>query len=448
MRHNFTLKPSLVLTFLLHLSPLIVPALLMGTLSSPATGQNYDETKVPAYTLPDPLMSNNGERITSSEKWFLHRREEILELFRREVYGRSPSDKIFTKLTVTEEGSPALNGKAIRRQASIQLGTDPQGPKINLLIYRPSNQKKAVPAFLGLNFHGNQTIHADSEIHLCQNWMIGGEEEGVLNHRATESSRGKKASRWPVDKIISHGYAVVTAHCGDLDPDFDDGAKNGVHGLFNSQDQRTHQDDAWGTIGAWSWGLSRVMDHIEQDPSIDQDRVVLIGHSRLGKTALWAGAQDTRFSVVISNNSGCGGAALSRRQFGETVSAINHNFPHWFCDNFKKYNGRETDLPVDQHMLLSLIAPRPVYIASASEDLWADPEGEFLAALGADPVYQLLGLPGVGAISIPPPDKPIAGIIGYHLRSGPHDITAYDWEQYLRFADKHFDAQSQQAGKK
>jgi hypothetical protein len=206
-----------------------------------------------------------------------------------------------------------------------------------------------------------------------------------------------------------------------------------VHGLYEQQPDST----SWGAIAAWAWGLSRAMDYIETVSSIDSKKVIVMGHSRLGKTALWAGATDKRFAMVISNNSGCGGAALSKRVFGETVGSINVSFPYWFCKNFNKYNEKEELLPVDQHQLLSLIAPRPLYVASGEEDLWADPKGEFLSCVGASPVYVLLGEKGFPASEMPSANSPVVGSIGYHVRSGGHDITLYDWQQYLDFADLH-----------
>ncbi|MHC4355368.1 MAG: glucuronyl esterase domain-containing protein [Planctomycetota bacterium] len=416
---------------------------LVDELSKRRSETNYDERNVPKYTLPDPLAMADGATVSNARKWRTERRAEILELFRTHVYGRTPLGRPENMtFEVFDLERKALAGTAIRKQVTVNFTGKEDGPRMDILIYLPNSGKKPVPTFVLLNFGGNHTINSDPAIKLSTRWMRPG-RGGSVNNRATEKSRGTSSSSYPVGSILKRGYGLATIYYGDIDPDFHDGFKNGVHATFDGLAGGERAADAWGSIGAWAWGLSRAMDYFETDADIDQDRVSVLGHSRLGKTALWTGARDERFAIVISNNSGCGGAALSRRRYGETVGRINKSFPHWFCDNFKKYNGNEDDLPVDQHMLISLIAPRPAYVASADRDLWADPRGEFLACKHADPVYKLLGVDGLGAEEMPGLDRPInTGRIGYHVRSGGHALTEYDWQNYMDFADTHFETGS------
>lgn len=401
-------------------------------------GFNYDEAAVPAYELPDPLINLAGEPVTSAEAWQSHRRAEVLSLFADHVYGHILAGDLKVRHEVLEEDGEAFGGLGIRRQVRLHFEGNGQQLSADLLIYLPRDVEGPVPAFLGLNFFGNHATTSDPDVLLNENWMRPNADIGIVDHRATDASRGSYSRRWAMEMILRRGYAVATIYCGDIDPDVDDGFQNGIHPLFYQEGQTRPDQNGWGSLAAWAWGLSRCLDYLETDAAIDHERVAVMGHSRLGKAALWAGATDERFAIVISNNSGCGGAALSRRRFGETVARINTSFPHWFCGQHQSYNDREDELPMDHHMLIALMAPRPVYVASAVEDVWADPNGEFLSAKHAGPVYALWGLTGVGVESQPAVDQPVGKSVGYHVRSGGHDVTDYDWEQYLDFADRHF----------
>ncbi len=396
------------------------------------------ERKVPAYTLPDPLVTRDGARVVTPEAWAKQRRPELLELFQTNVYGKSPPAPRSVQFDVVSIDEHARGGLATRKEFAVSLTGTEGGPTVLLLMYLPNaaiQQGRRVKTFIGLNFWGNHTIDADKNITITKSWLPDNVE---LKGRSPEQVRGIRASRWPIDLILERGFGMATAYYGDIVPDRKDGLSSGITSRYYKDGQERPAPDEWGAIGAWAWGLSRCLDCLEQDHHVDGKHVFVIGHSRLGKTALWAGAQDERFAMVISNDSGCGGAALSMRHFGETVAKINIAFPHWFCDNFKRYNENEAALPVDQHELVALIAPRPVYVASAQKDIWADPKGEFLSALAADPVYKLLGTEGLPATEIPAANQPVMGRIGYHMRSGRHDLTEYDWTQYITFARKHF----------
>ena len=393
---------------------------------------NYDEAKVPVYTLPDVLVFNNGTPVITKKDWE-KRRGEIYTIFEKEVFGVVPEWKGSVKSTVVSTKDNALDGIAKRKEVRLDFIKDNQKVTVMVLIYLPKNSK-AAPVFLSYNFDGNHTTTIEPDVLLPESWVNNNAAAGITNNRANENGRGKAISRWPIKEIVSRGFGLATVYYGDVDPDFNDGFKNGVFELFDSKRDST----SWGSIAAWSWGLSRVMDYFEKDKDINAKKVIVMGHSRLGKTSLWAGASDQRFAMTIANNSGCCGAAISRRKFGETVERINTSFPHWFCDNFKKYNRKEEIMPVDQHELIALIAPRPVYVASAAEDLWSDPRGEFLSCVYASPVYELLGMKGLPSKSMPALSTPLRGTVAYHIRPGKHDVTLYDWQCYMDFAAAYF----------
>jgi hypothetical protein len=426
---------------LLLLSSLAAFISTAGGANRPAFVPNEDESKVGAYTLPDPLVANDGTRVRDAAAWRAKRRPELLELFAREVYGRTPGGRpAKMQWAVTSVDRAALGGKAVRKEVTVWFTEKKDGPRMHLLIYQPAGAAGAHapwPAFLGLNYYGNQCVSADPGITLSTAWMRPTAEYKIVNNRATEGTRGAHASRWDIETVIGRGYATATVYYGDLCEDRNEGLTKDVGAVFGTRAVENRKPDEWGAIGIWAWGLSRALDYLASDPEIDGKRVAVHGHSRLGKAALWAGAQDERFAMVISNDSGCGGAALSKRIFGETVERINTSFPFWFARNFRAYNLREEALPVDQHELIALIAPRPVHVASAQADTWADPRGEFLSAKHAEPVYALFGKKGLGVADMPPVDQPVIGdAIAYHMRTGKHDITPYDWAQYLNHADR------------
>ena len=381
---------------------------------------NYDESKVPSYTLPDPLTMEDGRKVKNAEMWQKERRPELLELFRSQVYGQRPPKPDGITFDVTESTPAYLHGKGTRKDVKVLApGSDGPVKLLEFTLFTPSAAKKPVPAFLGIHLFDTKS---DAPI-----------PGNPLKEDVGESLPGEAL----LDTILDRGYAIATIDPDNLSPDDKDKYREGALNYLYPDRSGPPGPEEPGAIAVWAWGLSRALDYLETDPNIDGKRVAVIGHSRRGKTALWAGAEDERFAIVISNDSGCGGAALSRRRFGETVNRINHVFPHWFCGNFDQYNDREDKLPVDQHELVALSAPRPVYVASAFEDDWADPKGEFLAALNAEPVYALFGLKGLGTDQQPKLNKSVGDSIGYHIRAGKHALSDYDWLKYLDFADRH-----------
>ena len=393
---------------------------------------NYDESKVPQFGVPDPLMTFQQKKVNNVKNWEKKRRPELMNFFTQNMFGEIPGELKISSYKVVEESDDAFNGKAKRKQVELTFEKNGKTLDFTILMYLPKNVEKA-PVFLGCNFDGNHTVTTDVNVIISDAWAENDPSIGVNYNQLTEQSRGVKTSRWAIEKMIDAGMGLATIYYCEVDPDKND-FTDGIHPLLYVDDQKQPANNEWGSIAAWSWGLSRAMDYLEKDEDVDALKVIVFGHSRLGKTSIWAGVTDQRFAAVISNNSGCGGAALSKRKFGETVWRINNSFPHWFCKNFHNYSNKENLMPVDQHELLALIAPRPLYVASAQEDQWADPRGEFLSAFYATPVYQLYGKKGISTMEMPAVNTPIQNTVAYHIRTGGHGVTDYDWEQYIKWA--------------
>lgn len=393
---------------------------------------NYDESKVPQFVVTDPLLTFKLKKIKNAKDWEKKRRPELEKYFTQNMFGEIPEELKIKSFEVVEKSNNAFNGKAKRKQVELSFEKNGKTLDFTILLYLPVNVPKA-PVFIGYNFYGNHTVSADANIIISDAWAPDNQSFGIVYNQLTEQSRGVRSNRWAIEKMLDAGMGLATIYYGEVDPDKDD-FSDGIHPLLYVDDQKQPAKNEWGSIAAWSWGLSRAMDYLEKDADVDASKVIVFGHSRLGKTSLWAGATDQRFAAVISNDSGCGGAALSKRKFGETVWRINNSFPYWFCKNFHNYSKNEELLPVDQHELLALIAPRPLYVASAEEDKWADPRGEFLGAYYSSPVYHLYGKKGIESMEMPAVNKPIQNTVAYHIRTGVHDVTDYDWEQYIKWA--------------
>ena len=370
----------------------------------------YREEDVKPYTVPDPLQPAGGQRVTDTSAWERAARPLTLELFRTHVYGRAPAKAGEIKFEQVLCDEKAVAGSATHKRVRIVCTDGGKSYAFEASLLYPNARHGRLPTFLLIN---NRPV------------------------ASADPGRKEKNDFWPVEQILARGYAAAVFNTYAVDPDKDGSAERakGVRGVWPAGGG-TIGKDAWGTIAAWAWGASRVMDWLATEPAVDADHVAIIGHSRGGKTSLWAGAQDPRFALVISNDSGAVGAALSKRIFGETVALTNNRFPYWFCENFKKYHDREDDLPVEQNQLLALMAPRALAVGSADADLWADPRGEFLSLAYAAPVYALYGLPGMPADEMPPLESPLVrGHVAYHVRRGIHNLTLYDWQCYMDFAD-------------
>jgi hypothetical protein len=410
-------------------------AMLLGAGSAwSADFPAFDKLPVRA-DLPDPLISLDGSRVTSAEQWRTKRRPELQELFQHYMYGRLPAQpKSWTLDGPSFEDPRYLDGKATLREVTIAFHGPDLAQRLRVLVVRP-NVPGPTPTFIAMNFCGNHTVVADPRVQIPTSWVYPS-CAGVENNRSTEKGRGSQADVWNVDLIVSRGYALATFYSGDIDPDTPD-FSDGIQPAFYREGQKTAAPDDPGAIAAWAWGYHRVVDYVLASKEVlaDPKRLIAVGHSRNGKTSLLAAAMDERIALAIPHQAGCGGTAPSRGKIGESVKQINDRFPHWFCDEFTKFNDEPARLPFDQHCLVALCAPRPVLFSNAVEDTWANPDGQFEVLKAAEPVYKLLGAGGLEASKRPEPNKLIASRLGYFFRPGKHSMNRQDWGAFLDFAD-------------
>lgn len=409
-------------------------ALLLTTALAGADFPPVD--KLPARPeLPDPLVTFNGARVTSKEQWNKERRPELKALFQHYMYGQLPDvTKVSAKVERTDR--KALGGKATLKEITLSFGP-PGTPPINLLLVVPNARKGPAPVFVGMNFCGNHALLADPAIRLPTAWMYAN-RKGVKDNRATDAGRGSEVDTWALEQSVDRGYAVATFYSGDVDPDQKE-VRAGVQPHLRKAGLMKPGPHEGASIAVWAWGIHRAVDYLVTDKDVDAGRIAVVGHSRLGKTALVAAAFDERIALAIPHQAGCGGSGPSRTKNpkAETVKRINTSFPHWFCDNFKAFNDQVEKLPFDQHCLVALCAPRPVLFTNAQDDQWANPDGQFDVLKAADPVYRLLGASGLKAKEMPEEGKLSDGTLGYFLRAGKHSTTKDDWKVFLAFADKH-----------
>ncbi len=413
-------------------------AILLLILGTPMTRADFPAPEqLPSHPeFPDPLVMFDGTRVTTKEQWETKRRPELKKLFEHYMYGKQPTDRGQVAVKVLHEDAKAFGGKATLKELALSVA--PRGaPPVHLLLVVPNDRKGPAPCFVGMNFSGNHTLVDDPNIAIPTSWMYPG-QPGVKDNKATEAGRGKAKEVWALEQSIDRGYAVATFYNGDIDPDQKE-KREGVR-PFLTAGEGPDRGDATATIMAWAWGVSRVVDYLVTNKDLDAQRIVVVGHSRLGKTALVAAAFDERIALAIPHQAGCGGTAPDRQNNpkAESVKRINTSFPHWFCDNFKKFSDDPSKLPFDQNCLAALMAPRPVLFSNAVEDQWANPQGQFEILKATEPAYKLLGAGGLDAKEMPKPGHLVDGRLGYYIRPGIHSMTKDDWKVFLDFADRHF----------
>jgi len=422
-RRNPTITPETTIAMKKLLMYVVVTLMISGAhaMESKEGDQDLitDESQVPAYTLPPLLVTAEGQPVTTSDEWINNRRPQILSLFSNLIYGRVPQSKypVQTNFKLINSIPDFMDGLATRLTVAMQFSNQRGNVESVIQVFIPNTATKPVPAVMIFGFNDTQSKGFDADP----------DQPGMIK------------AGWPVAMVLNSGFALVAIDESDLvgHNEVEFGGQTIQH-LFYDDGQSFPRAHEWGVISSIAWSGSRALDYLQTLDSVDHTRAAIMGHSKLGKAALWAAAQDQRFALVVAAQSGAGGAALWRRKFGETLEKMVTRYPYWLNRNAWKFVGNEDDLPVDQHMLLALIAPRPLYIASGQDDLWADPRGEYLSAWHASEVYRLFGLKGLSSEESPALDQPVSdGVVGYHIRKGGHSVEEFDWVQFIDFTKRH-----------
>jgi hypothetical protein len=393
---------------------------------------NYTEAKVGQYALPHPLTTAGGAHITDADAWQTQRRPELVKIFEENQYGRAPARPASIRFEVFEEGTPAFDGKAIRKQIVTHFGEGEADPMMDLLVYLPANATGPVPLLLNINFTANNLAVDDPAVKVGRVW-------DRRQNKRVPAEGGRRFGSLRVLPTLERGFGIATFNYADIDPDVAGAIDFGVRRQYLPDGQREPAPDEWGTIAAWAWGISRAVDYFETDEQIDASRIAITGVSRLGKTVMWAGANDPRIAMVIASCSGEGGAALSRRNYGETIAHLvaSTRYPYQFAANYQKWAADPSQAPMDAHLLAALIAPRPLLLQTGTSDKWSDPKGEFLAAVAATSVYELFGKKGIADATLPPPGQLIGGTLAFYMHDGGHGLVPSDWDVYLNFMEQH-----------
>ena len=427
-----------VVTFL-ALSALALRAQITDTEPGVVAGipANYTEAKTGSYTLPDPLKFADGSPVTDAKAWFEKRRPELFKLIEENEYGRVPPRPTAMTFDVFDKSTPAFDGKALRRQVTIYFSASKTDNYVDVLLYLPPKAIDPVPVLLEFGWIANNlAVLDDPGVKVGRRWDP--QQKTRVPATPIANDRGMFRLRNIAD-VLARGYAVATFCYTDIDPDALGAMAQGIRAAYLKPGQTDRAPDEWGSVAAWGWGASRIIDWFETDPSIDPKRIAITGASRLGKTVLWTAARDERVACVIASVSGEGGAALSRRDYGETIAHLvaPTRYPYQFAINYQKWAGKANDMPWDSHTIIALVAPRPILLQTGSTDKWSDPYGEFLAAKAATPVFVLLGQKGIEQYSLPATGKPLMNTLGYLIHDGPHGVLPADWPVFLDFLDKH-----------